>query len=207
MLPARHNRLSGFTLVDVMMAAIILVAAFIGMIEAVTITASAMDHARRQTFANQIISHEIDKLRLASWTTISGLPTASTALAIDLPFWPTWLSTARYSLNSVVSYNGAWYRCSNANTGQLPTNTSYWTAVTSGLTTDIVSVSGATYTLARTLTSPDPVTNIRQVNFTVTWVVKTSRRNALGNLLTFTYTLSNSAWFGKYGLNLSYQRS
>ena len=106
-----------------------------------------------------------------------------------------------------MSYNGAWYRCSNANTGQLPTNTSYWTAVTSGLTTDIVSVSGATYTLARTLTSPDPVTNIRQVNFTVTWVVKTSRRNALGNLLTFTYTLSNSAWFGKYGLNLSYQRS
>ena len=25
--------------------------------------------------------------------------------------------------------------------------------------------------------------------------------------LTFTFTRANSAWFGKYGLNLSYQRS
>lgn len=66
---------------------------------------------------------------------------------------------------------------------------------------------GATFTLARTLTSPDPATNLREVNFTVTWVVTSSRRNPDGTLVTFTHTRSNSAYFGKNGLNLSYQRS
>ena len=141
------------------MAALMLTVAFIGMIEAVAVSARMMDSARRQTLATQIINHEIEKLRFASWTTISGLPTASTAIAIDSQF------------------NAA------------------------------IAASGATYTLARTLTSPDPVTNIREVNFTATWVVKTSRLDGSGNILSFTYTRSNSAWFGKYGLNLTYQRS
>jgi len=73
--------------------------------------------------------------------------------------------------------------------------------------TTALAASGATFTLARTVTSPDPVTNIRQVNFTVTWVVTTSRLDSFGNRLTFTYRRTNSAWYGKYGLNLSYQRS
>jgi hypothetical protein len=157
--PALPATKKAFTLVEVMMAAVILVIGFIGMIEAVTISSGMMDHARRQTLASQIINHEIAKLRFADWTTISALPTASTAVTIDTQF-----STA-------------------------------------------IASSGATFSLARTVTSPDPVTNIRQVNFTVTWVVTTSRRDSLGSLLQFTYRRSNSAWYGKYGLNLSYQRS
>ena len=204
---ARTFRASAFTLVDVMMAATILVMAFIGMIEAVTLTATRLDHARRQTYANQIINHEIEKLRYATWTTISGLPTTSTSLAIDPLYWPTWNSATRYAVNSVITYNGVWYRCSTANHNVVPPNGTYWTVVTTGQTTDIISTLGAPFTLARTLTNPDPVTNIREVNFTVTWVVKTSRRDSGGNPLSFTYTLQNSAWFGKYGLNLSYQRS
>lgn len=142
-----------------MMAAAILVVGFIGMIEAVTLASGMMDHARRQTLANQILNHEIEKLRFASWATISALPTTNTAISIDTQF-----STE-------------------------------------------IAASGAAFSLARTVTSPDPVTNIRQVNFTVTWVVTTSRRDSLGNLLQFTFKRTNSAWYGKYGLNLSYQRS
>jgi hypothetical protein len=142
-----------------MMAATILVVGFIGMIEAMTVGSKMMDTARRQTLADQIISHEIEKLRFASWATISSLPTTSTPITIDSQF------------------------------------------------TSAISASGSTYTLTRTLTSPDPATNLREVNFTVTWVVKTSRHDLAGAAVNFTYTRTNSAYFGKYGLNLSYQRS
>jgi hypothetical protein len=195
-----------------MVAATILVVGFIGLIEAVKVTSDMMEHARRQTYATQIINHEIEDLRFLSWDVsgstndIVGLPTASTAVAIDPQLWPNWSSTASYVANQVVAYNGAWYRCVLAHTGQTPPNGTFWTSVTAGATTDIVTFSGATYTLARTVTNPNPVTNIREVNFTATWVVRTSRRDASNNPLSFTYTRSNSAWFGKYGLNLSYQR-
>ena len=202
-----RNNPAGFSLVEVMMASVILVIGFVGMIEAVTLSARMMDSARRQTLASQIINHEVEKLRFNDWTTISGLPTTSTTVAIDLPFWPTWGSVTSYFPNNVVTYNGVSYRCIATNSGRVPPNATYWTAVTSALTTDIVVTQGATFTLARTVTSPDPVTNIREVNFTLTWVVTTSRRDSSNSPLTFRYTRSNSAWYGKYGLNLTYQRS
>lgn len=161
------RRTAGFTLIEVMAAALILVVGFIGLIEAVTLASNTMDHARRQTLATQIINHEIEELRLSSWTTISALPTASTAITIDSRFDP-----ARLALGDDKS----------------------GTAV-------------VRFSLARTVTNPDPVTNIREVNFTVTWVVTTSRVGANGNRLTFTFSRANSAWFGKYGLNLTYQQS
>ena len=203
---------AAFTIIEVMMAAVILVVGFVGMIEAVTISARMMDAARRQTLATQIINHEIEKLRLAPWVTtngitgISNLPTANTGIAIDTAFWPAWNSATAYTVNRVVSYNGAYYRCVTAHSNQAPPN-SNWTATTTAQTTDVVFDQGATYTLARTVTSPDPVIDIREVNFTVTWVVNTSRVDSGGAPLTFTFTRANSAWFGKYGLNLSYQRS
>lgn len=153
----RHLRPAGFTLVEVMMASLILVAGFIGMIEAVGLGSNMMDSARRQTLAAQILNHEIEKLRLSSWTTISAMTATSPTPTIDGQF-----STA-------------------------------------------ITASGATYTLTRTVA--DPTTNLREITYTVTWVVKTSRLKADGTLLTFTYTRTNSAYYGKYGLNLTYQRS
>ena len=207
-----RSHIRGFTLVEVMMAAVILVVGFIGMIEAVTVTSAMLDHARRQTYANQVINKELDDLRFAPWTTIGSItgisnltPTTSTAIPIDPVFWPNWSGGATYAANNVVAYNGAWYRCILANSNQAPPNATYWTSVTSGLTTDIVKFNGATYSLARTITSPDPVTNIREITFTVTWIVTASRVDSFGAPLTFTYRRSNSAWYGKYGLNLSYQ--
>ena len=140
------------------MATVILVVGFIGLIEALVIGSGMMDNARRQTLAAQILNHEVEKLRLASWTTISALPTASTAVTIDSQF-----STA-------------------------------------------IAASGATFTLTRT-TADVVAGSLREATFTITWVVNTSRRDSSGNLLTFTYTRSNSAYYGKYGLNLTYQRS
>lgn len=196
-----------------MMASVILVVGFMGMISAMTATSGMMDHARRQSVANQILNHEIEDLRFLTWDVsgstndIVGVSTTSAAVAIDREFWPTWNGTASYAANHVVSYNGAWYRCILANSNQTPPNATYWTSVTAGATTDIVKIQDAVYTLTRVATTPDPATDIREIKFTVTWVVTTGRRNTSGDLLTFTYSRTGSAWYGKYGLNLSYQRS
>ena len=69
-----------------MMAAVILVVGFMGMIQALTLGSEMMATARRQTLANQIITQEVEKLRLSNWTTVSGLATASTSITIDSRF-------------------------------------------------------------------------------------------------------------------------
>lgn len=157
-MPRSRHQQSAFTLVEVMMASLILVVGFMGMIQAVTVTSGMMDHARRQTLAAQIISHEIEKLRLDSWSNISTLAAGPTTISpIDSQF------------------------------------------------TAAIAASGATFSLSRSAATVD--TNLREVTFTVTWVVTTSRLDGGGSLLTFTYTRVGSAYYGKYGLNLSFQRS
>jgi hypothetical protein len=78
-----------------------------------------------------------------------------------------------------------------------------------------IAASGATYTLSRTVSFIDATTNaiatvdtgLAESTITVTWVVKSSRRDGSGNPVTFTHNRSSSTYFGKYGLNLSDQRS
>lgn len=143
-----------------MMASLILMVGFIGLIEAVSVSSTTMDHARRQTLATQILNHEMEKLYLATWATINALPTTSTPVTIDGQF-----DGARLALGDNKSA----------------------TAV-------------VRFSLARTVTNPDPITLLREVNFTVTWVVTTSRGST-------THTRANSAWYGKNGLHLSYRQS
>lgn len=57
-----------FTLVEVMMAATILVVGFMGTIQVITIGSEMLATARRQTLAAQIMTHEIEKLRYADWS-------------------------------------------------------------------------------------------------------------------------------------------
>jgi prepilin-type N-terminal cleavage/methylation domain-containing protein len=69
---------AGFTLVEVMMAATILVVGFIGLIQAVTINSEVLDTARKQQVATQIMDAEIERLRASTWNVISGLPASAT---------------------------------------------------------------------------------------------------------------------------------
>lgn len=74
----------GFTIVEVMMASVILVVGFIGMISAITVGSEMMATARRQALATQIITHECEKLRLLTW---ANMPAAgTTAVTIDSLF-------------------------------------------------------------------------------------------------------------------------
>lgn len=182
---SKRSASKGFTLVEVMMAATILVVGFMGMIQAVTMGSEMLATARRQTLAAQIIAHELEKLRYVVWTNgstgINDLPAGPTTLTIDSQF------------NSAIT--------------------------TAGLTTT-VSTTNPYVKVDRTVA--DVVTgSMREVTITVTWQKSGTTANAttltgswLENLslggsppIRRTYTRSGTSYFGKYGLNLSYQRS
>jgi hypothetical protein len=61
-----------------MMATTILLVGFIGAIQAITIMSEALDTARKQQVAQQMIAAEIEKLRGKDWTTIANLPASAT---------------------------------------------------------------------------------------------------------------------------------
>src|SRR5438105_11875920 len=72
-----------FTLVEVMMAAAVTIAAIVGMIQVVISGSEMLDVSRKQTVAMQVIHAQIDNIRLSNWTTVNALPTASTAVTIQ----------------------------------------------------------------------------------------------------------------------------
>lgn len=159
-----------------MTASTLLLVGLVGLLGAVTLSANAIDHARRETLAAQILTHEIDKIRLttnnvnpATWALINALTATNTTLTIDSQF------------DFAKDPN--------------PTNQANWSRYY-----------GATYTLTRNFTNPNPDTNLREVNFTLTWTVRTSRTSG-GQPVIFTYSRRHSTYLGKYGLYLSYQRS
>lgn len=176
------NPSNGFTIVEVMMASVILVVGFIGMISSITVCSEMLATARRQNLATQIISHELEKLRYVDFATIDGYAAGPTTLTIDAQF-----------NNGIVA-------C--------------------GLTTDTSNSANPYITLNRTV-SEVVSGSLCQVTFTVTWQksgTTTAATAATGSWLTSlslsgnapiqrTYVRKGVGFFGKYGLNLSVQRS
>jgi Tfp pilus assembly protein PilV len=180
LVPSSSN---GFTIVEVMMAATILVVGFVGMIQAVTIGSEMLATARRQTLAAQILEHEIGKLRLLPWdvsTTapnelcINDLTTATTTVAVDSHFAASIAACGLTSSDITLS------------------------RTTAEVTTDLKEV---TFTLTWTKSG----TNTAAAEATGNWVDQLAfyRPSAIGRI----YTRKSTALFGKYGLNLSTQRS
>jgi len=185
---------SGFTLVDVMMGATILVVGLIGMIEAVLVSSEMQATARRQTTASQIVSNEIEVLRLKDWATINALPVGTVSIA-------NWNSGINYHATDIVSFGGIWYRCRISNTGQSPlvVGSIYW-ATYGGPIAATGMDSAATFGLSRTVAAGP--NGLREVTFAVTWIAKAS-----GSPVSRTYTRIVTAYFGEYGLNLTYRRT
>lgn len=68
----------GFSLVEVIMAMAVLALGFLGIIRTVTLGAEALDNARKNQVAQEIVAGEIEKLRGGAWSTIANLPAAAT---------------------------------------------------------------------------------------------------------------------------------
>ncbi|MDO8541672.1 MAG: prepilin-type N-terminal cleavage/methylation domain-containing protein [Opitutaceae bacterium] len=75
----RPPRNGGFTLVEVMFAAVVMALAIVGMIQALVSGSEMLDLSRKQTIAAQIIHGQIDHVRLKNWTEISAWAASATA--------------------------------------------------------------------------------------------------------------------------------
>jgi type II secretory pathway pseudopilin PulG len=93
-------RAGAFTLVEVMVAAGVMAAAIVGMIQVVISGSEMLDVSRKQTVAMQIIHAQIDNIRLSNWTTVNALPTASTSVTIQTSLQPI---SQGFTCNRVIS--------------------------------------------------------------------------------------------------------
>jgi len=151
------------------MGAAILVVGFIGLIQAVTLSAAMLDAARKQQIAAQIIDGEIEALRSGTWSNLASMADGTTySMSVDWAGNPSG-STSRFELD----------------------NNAPLLAVAKGFGCTL------TATYMRPAAATSATVTFLKVTCTVTWTGSTGR----------SYTRSTDAYFGKYGLNLSYQKS
>jgi hypothetical protein len=72
----------------------------------------------------------------------------------------------------------------------------YLSSYTEFASTGLATVAGTSVTFSRTLASPDPHSNLRQITMTVTWTSITGK----------SHSRSCNAYLGKYGLRVPYQK-
>jgi Tfp pilus assembly protein PilV len=127
---------AAFTLVEVMMSSVILVVGFTGLIQAITIGSEALDTARKQQVAIQIMDTEIERLRSGDWSRIASLPATAT-LAISpggaitgdtTAFALTNYTTASGDDNTALAAGAPGFTCSYVRTRLRPASATAATA-------------------------------------------------------------------------------
>lgn len=75
----------GFSLIEVVMATMVLALAILGCVAALQFAARELDGARMGSAAAQAMQNEVERIRLLSWTGIAALPASeAVALSTDL---------------------------------------------------------------------------------------------------------------------------
>lgn len=93
----QRTPVGGFTLIEVMLAAAIMLAGIVGMMQVITSGSEMLDSSRKQTIATRIMHGEIEKIRATDWTQLESLP-----------------ATQDVALNSSFEAVGQGFRCSRA---------------------------------------------------------------------------------------------
>jgi Tfp pilus assembly protein PilV len=81
----QRNTVGGFTLIEVMMAAAVMLAGIVGMIQVVTSASEMLDASRKQTIATRIMHGEIEKIRVTDWMQLELMP-ASEVIPLNSSF-------------------------------------------------------------------------------------------------------------------------
>ncbi|MBI3887265.1 MAG: type II secretion system protein [Opitutae bacterium] len=101
--PAKKKTARGFTIVEVMMAAIVMAFAITTAITTMQRAFLALDTARNLTQANQIMQSEIERLRLKDWTTVNAYSATATAVTIDSSYTNNAFIGSRFTLTRVAT--------------------------------------------------------------------------------------------------------
>jgi len=78
----KRNR-AGFTLIEVMIAASVMVLVIMSSIGTLSLGYRLLENARLTTLAGQVLQSEMETLRLKNWTEISALPASEAFVAED----------------------------------------------------------------------------------------------------------------------------
>jgi len=160
-MPRQPDSQKAFTLIEVLMAATVLVVSFTAVIQAVTVGADMIDTARKQQIAQQIIENEISGLRLDRWSTITSLVNS------------TMYTTAVNTTGTAVSGDTTQFKLGN--------NAPLMLQAKGFTITEIAN---------------DVRTDFRTITYKVNWTGSGGRA----------HTRTGVAYFGKNGLQLSYQK-
>jgi Tfp pilus assembly protein PilV len=90
----RRTSVDGFTLIEVMLAAAVMLAGIVGMMQVVTSASEMLDASRKQTIATRIMHGEIERVRVTDWSQLELLP-----------------ETEQIALNSSFQTIGQGFRC------------------------------------------------------------------------------------------------
>ena len=96
----------GFTLVEVLLAAVVMLAGIVGMMQAITSGTEMLDVSRKQTEVTQIIHGKIEEIRVKDWTQLSAFPTPETVAVGNYSITRT-ISTVRDDLKQ-ITYTVTW---------------------------------------------------------------------------------------------------
>lgn len=160
------RRTTAFTLVEVMMAATILVVGLIGLIQAITIGSQMLATARKQQIATQIVTGEIDSLRASNVAAITNLAVGTT---YKITVNPTGTAVTENYAGAATQFN-------------LDNNSIL-----------LAQAGGFSLSAVRSNIRPD----YQKIIYTVTWTDNLGRP----------YVRSTEIYFGRNGLQLSYQKS
>jgi uncharacterized protein (TIGR02598 family) len=143
-MPAFRSRsTAAFTLMEVVLAALILGAGLVGVIQVISSGVEMLDVSRKQGIAMRIIHSEIDKLRLYDWAKITGLPNSETAR----------VDTSRDPQMKTLFYD----------------STSTITTADKLRIVEVESTIDPSFTCIRTVENVAGESTLRKITFTITW--------------------------------------
>lgn len=100
---ARRVLPAGFTILEVMMAAIVMAFALTTAITTLQRGFLALDTARNTTLAGQIMQSELERMRLKDWTTVNGYAPGPTTLTLDSVYTSNTAIRDRFTLTRATS--------------------------------------------------------------------------------------------------------
>jgi len=100
--PAPRKGASAFTIVEVMMAAMVMALAITTSITTMQRGFLSLDTARNITIAGQIMQSEFEKMRLVPWTTVDAYPASTDPLAVDSSFTSNSYIGTRFTMARTV---------------------------------------------------------------------------------------------------------
>lgn len=101
--PQKKLRLAAFTILEVMLAAIVMAFAITTSITTMQRAFLALDTARNVTQANQIMQSEIERMRLQDWSVVNAYSSTATSVTIDSSYTNNVFIGSRYRLSRTAT--------------------------------------------------------------------------------------------------------